>query len=427
MGGPVSAFAAEGSIGPDLGEPRLLVGALGPTVVTDHGRSLPLPQGRATALLAWLVAHRTSGGSGVSVAAPVAALWPHLDQATAARELRRNLAVLRRRLASVHVAIDRRGGHLELALPAEAAIDVELFERRLAAADAAHAAGADAAALGLVRRALALWRGEIPFVDIRDTAVGSQESVRLGGLRLRALDLRDGLRLRLDPDSRLVTDLEAKVAADPSRELGWRQLMVALDGAGHRAQALRAFQACRRSLQRLGQAPGDSTRRVEAALLAGRAAEPDLYMPEPGTGAATDDPGPAPSPNAALEALVDDALIRPTRARLVVLISGSAGTAAGTAGQLAELARRRGGEVVLLSASDQRDSRSILRQVRVDIPSLLIIDGADRAPSRLLAAVGELRRRPGPVVIVLVTGTGGLPQLSELILHADGVLELRAE
>jgi DNA-binding SARP family transcriptional activator len=401
-------------VGSDIGEPRLVLRALGPTAVTDRGRSLPLPRGRAAALLAWLIAHRTSG---VSVAASVAALWPHLDQSAAARELRRNLAMLRQQLGPLDLQAMRRGGDLELVLPADAAVDIELFESRLAAAESARSRGAHKPALNLVRQALGLWRGDNPFVEIRATPVGGDESVRLGGLRVHALDLRDGLRLQLDPDSRLLTDLETKVAAAPAHELGWRQLMVTLDDAGHRVEALRAFQACRQSLQRLGREPSAKTRLVEAALLAGRAPTPDLYMPEPRTrdGARVVAASP---PVSALEALIDDAWTSPSPAKLVVLIGERT-----AARELADIARQRGGEVVLVPPAGDGDGRSIKRSVRDGVPSALIVDGADEAHAQLLGTVGDLRRGPGPLLIALVTGPGGVAQLSELILHADRVVD----
>jgi DNA-binding SARP family transcriptional activator len=403
--------------GSDIGEPRLLVRVLGPTAVTDRGHPLPLPGGRPAALLAWLVAHRASG---VSVSASVAALWPHLDQAAGARELRRNLAVLRQQLAPARLMGVRRGAQLELVVPAGAAVDVDLFEGGLAAAEDASARRARRPALSLVRQALALWRGDGPFVEIRETPVGGEESVRLGRLRLRALDLRDGLRLQLDPDSRLLTDLEAKVAADPGHELGWRQVMVAMYEAGHRAGALRAFQACRRTLRGLGRAPCDETRLVETALLAGRAPEPHLYMPEPASddGSRVERP-PSAGAGSALEAIVDEAWQWPSRARLAVLIGGPT-----TAGELADIARQRGGDVALVRASDQPDSRPALHSMRNGVPSALIVDGAEDAPARLLGAVGDLRRGPGPALIALVTGPAGVARLSELVLHADRVLEI---
>jgi DNA-binding SARP family transcriptional activator len=424
--------------GTRLGEPGVLLRALGPVAVTDGERRFPLPRGRASSLLAWMLAHRATG---VSVEASLIALWPYLDRTAASRELRRNLAVLRRRLAPVGATVVRRDRQLALTLPTQAAVDVDLFEGWLAAAEDATAYGAGHHALGLVRQALALWRRDEPFVEIRDTPAGAREAVRLDDRRIYALDLRDGLRLQLDHDSRLLADLEVKVTAHPAHELGWRQLMVCLNDAGHGAGALRTFQACHRSLGELGLAPSDETRRVEAALLAGRAPDADLYMPRVRV---RDRHVPEGSPPAGstIETLLDDAWADPSRAYLAVLVGGR-----GAAAEVAASARRRGAETVVVAAESHcrlegvgpieevedpvdlitsvsaRRLRAHVGPVIDRVPLVLIVECAEEAPPRLLRAVGSLWRGPGPILITLTATAERLGPLSDLVLHADRVLE----
>jgi DNA-binding SARP family transcriptional activator len=418
----------------EIGESGVVLRALGPVAITDGQQLVPLPRGRAASLLAWLVAH---GDTGASVAASLAALWPYLDQTAASRELRRNLAVLRRKLAPVGATVIRRDGHVALTLPSQAAVDIDLFGTWLVAAEDASRRGAGRHALGLVRQALALWRGDHPFVEIRDTPAGAREAVRLDERRIDALDLRDGLRLQLDHDSWLLADLEAKVTAHPAHELGWRQLMVCLNEAGHGAGALRAFQACRQALGRLGLAPSDETGRVEAALLAGQAPEAELYMPraeamerhvaagsrtgaDGGALSTVDEPMAAWSGGSALETALDDAWAQPSRAYLAVLVGDERAAA-----EVADAARRRGAETVVITADAHRRPIGLHRlEVDGSGPLALIVERAEEAPADLLRAVAWLRSGSGPVLIALIATPGRLGPLSDLVLHADRVLEL---
>lgn len=58
------------------------------------------------------------------------------------------------------------------------------------------------------------------------------------------------------------------MAVDPLREAGYQRLMRAQAAAGHRAEALRAYQACRRVLsEELGVDPSPETEALYLELL----------------------------------------------------------------------------------------------------------------------------------------------------------------
>ena len=134
-------------------------------------------------------------------------------------------------------------------------------------------------ALECVDEALALWRGS-PLEDVahRDFAVG--EIARLAELRLSARELRAELHLALGHHREIVPDLAALSEEHPLRERAHELLMVALYRAGRQADALREYEATRRTLgDELGLEPGPELRRLERAILDH---DPDLdWVPHP--------------------------------------------------------------------------------------------------------------------------------------------------
>jgi len=124
-----------------------------------------------------------------------------------------------------------------------------------------------AAALASAREAHTRFSGD--FSQALDaTPEGLTCSRALSDLRSRSWDLLLEARAAAGEDEDLITDLEAKVAADPLAERGWEMLMVALYRSGRQAAALGAFQRARTALiDGAGIEPGPALRQIELQIL----------------------------------------------------------------------------------------------------------------------------------------------------------------
>jgi len=116
-----------------------------------------------------------------------------------------------------------------------------------------------------LRAALGLWRGA-PFEELGP--VGRAEAVRLGELRLTAIEDCCDADLNLGRHRQLVGELETLVHEHPLRERFWGQLMIALYRSRRQAEALRAYQRARAALiEELGIEPGPALRLLDEAIL----------------------------------------------------------------------------------------------------------------------------------------------------------------
>jgi len=115
---------------------------------------------------------------------------------------------------------------------------------------------------------LALWRGPA-LAEFEAEPWALATVARLAEAREAALEDRVEVWLRLGHHARAVSDIEELVQASPLRERRWAQLIVATYRSGRQADALRAYQRCRRVLaDELGIEPGPELRRLESAVLA---------------------------------------------------------------------------------------------------------------------------------------------------------------
>jgi DNA-binding SARP family transcriptional activator len=132
-----------------------------------------------------------------------------------------------------------------------------------------------------LREALACWDG-VALLEAASPFAQS-ELVRLEELRIFALEERIETDLELARFSSLVPELEALVERHPLRERLWRQLMLALYGAGRQAEALATYRRAHRALVgELGIEPGQALKDLQRAILL---QEPHLAVRD----AATDD------------------------------------------------------------------------------------------------------------------------------------------
>ena len=146
-----------------------------------------------------------------------------------------------------------RGYRLDLA---GADVDTRHFEALLAEADRA---GDARRAEGLIRAALALWRGP-PLADTPLTAAGRVDVERLEELRLHALETHFDAALESDRHDEVVGELRSLVDEHPLRERFVGQLMLALYRSGRQADALDVYEQARQALLELGLHPSRSFR-----------------------------------------------------------------------------------------------------------------------------------------------------------------------
>ncbi|MGH8973885.1 MAG: BTAD domain-containing putative transcriptional regulator, partial [Acidimicrobiia bacterium] len=155
-------------------------------------------------------------------------------------------------------------------------------------------------AAGILREALALWRGPA-LADVADVPFARGEAARLEEARLTALEERIDADLACGRHAELVGELGTLVSAHPLRERPWGQRMLALYRSGRQAEALRAYQELRGILgEELGIEPSTALTRLETAILR-HEEELDRRLPEPGaplvpSAAAPAPPGAEPQP-----------------------------------------------------------------------------------------------------------------------------------
>ena len=232
---------------------------LGPLEVVEDGRPLPLPGPRQRGLLAFLLLHANQV---VSADRLIEELWPGEAPDQGAAALQASVSRLRKALGS-------GASHLATVAPGYvvridgAQLDVRRFERLVEEA----AATDSAAAAGMLREALALWRGPA-LADLAYEPFAQAAIVRLEDLHLLAVERRIDADLALGRHAQLVSELEALVAAHPLREGLLAQLMLALYRAGRQAEALECYRVARQALvDELGIDPGPALQELEQAIL----------------------------------------------------------------------------------------------------------------------------------------------------------------
>ncbi len=237
-----------------LGEVDLVTGE-GPVAIGSRNQRI---------VLAVLGARR---GTAVDIATLVDAVWDDDPPATAVETLRSYVSRLRRHLGE-SLVIESGGYRLSLG-PEEVDADLAqvLVER---AADA----GPDTA-LPLLDEALAQWRGP-PLAGFDHLAALRGTAVRLGELRLAALDARVAALVASGRHGDAIQAAEELVAEEPLREGVWIALADALVAEDRNAEALRAVQRAAAALGEAGLEVSPALRAVEQ-----RAFAPDAAPPAP--------------------------------------------------------------------------------------------------------------------------------------------------
>jgi DNA-binding SARP family transcriptional activator/tetratricopeptide (TPR) repeat protein len=236
---------------------------LGPLQVTHAAAPVALGGPRERVLLAALLVEHGRVVSGDRLAQ---ALWSDHPPPTARHQVAIGVSRLRKAFAAAGAGREVIATVAPGYLVAGGWLDARCFEERARQARDALAAGTREEAARLLRAGLSLWRG--PALSGIDRPFAEIEAARLEERRLLVTEERMGLELDLGRHEELVGDLLALVRAHPLRERLRSLLMLALQQAGRRAEALAVYQDGRRLLvDTLGIEPGPQLRAVHQALL----------------------------------------------------------------------------------------------------------------------------------------------------------------
>src|ERR1019366_5227030 len=234
-----------------------------------------VPPGKQRVLLAVLL---LQSNHVVSADVLVEALWGSEPPPSARAAMRNYVKRLRTVLDDAGHDLIRSvpGGYL-IRVPA-GDLDVTRFGELERAGQGAAAADDWDHAADLLRAALSLWRGEA-LEDARSEWLAARELPRLAELRLRALETRIDLDLRLGRRAEAIAELWRLTNLHPLRERLYRLLMLALCQDGRYAEALAVYQSARRVLiTELGTEPGPDLRRLHQRILT---SDPALAGPGP--------------------------------------------------------------------------------------------------------------------------------------------------
>ncbi|WP_219414408.1 BTAD domain-containing putative transcriptional regulator [Pseudonocardia nigra] len=241
----------------------VVVRVLGVLDVLADGRDVPLGGPRQRAVLARVLA---AGPRAVSAEEIVYDVWGERGVGSTVASVHAYVSRLRRLLGED--AIPRRRGGYVLDRRV-VAVDAEAFVEEVDRGRRALARGRETDAATALETALGRWRGPRAYGNLGDAPFLAAEVARLEELRLIAAEALADAHTRQGRGGEDVALLEELAARDPLREPLAIRLVTALYAAGRQADALAAFERCRRSLrEQLGVDPGGPLRRVHAAVLA---------------------------------------------------------------------------------------------------------------------------------------------------------------
>ena len=238
------------------------IAVLGPVrVIGDDDTPTSVGSLRQLLLLAVLVSR---WGRVMSADELVEALWADAQPRHPTAALQSQVFRLRQQLAAASVRVDHDGSGYRLAAERDR-VDAARFDDLVARAH--NRTYEPEIAVGLLDEALGLWRGRA-YLEVADHAAVMTEAVRLEELRVDATELRATLLLELGEAIDAARSMEQLIAEHPFRELPVSIRMRALAREGRHAEALRMFDAFRRTLrEELGLEPSPELRRVEGEIL----------------------------------------------------------------------------------------------------------------------------------------------------------------
>lgn len=377
---------------------------LGPLEVVDDGRSVPPGGSSQRALLSLLLLHANEVVSGDRL---LDELWPEGPPTSGLTALQVRVSQLRKTLGPLAERLETRSPGYVLRVE-RGELDLDVFSQLVEEADSAE----PTVAAGLLREALALWRGH-PLDDVAYHSFAQTAIARIQELRLVALERRIDVDLALGRHVDVVPELEALVTAEPLRERIRGQLMLALYRSGRQADALAAFRNARDTLvEELGLEPNAALQDLERAILQ---QDPELDLRRLERSILL-----APRSDDALHRLLviaEPLARRPAKevilARLVANVEELTAATALVRGERSALLQRRmpARAVAFVSSTTASDVVRLAREQDVD---LVVVDGSSRllddpyvgdlltrAPCDVAVVFGDLIN-PGPVLVPFV-------------------------
>lgn len=238
------------------------IAVLGPLqVAADDGARASVGGRRQCLLLSMLVSRlgRVLGADELTEA-----LWGAELPAHPAAALQSQVFRLRRQLVPAGVKVETDGAGYRLAAGRDR-VDATLFEDLAAGADVSRPE--PALAVRLLDEALGLWRGRA-YHEVADHPALEAEAVRLDELRADVAERRAALLMELGQASDAALAMRSAMAEHPFREGPVGLRMRALAQAGRHPEALRVYDAFRRTLaEELGLEPSPELRALEGEVL----------------------------------------------------------------------------------------------------------------------------------------------------------------
>lgn len=256
---------------------------LGPLEVRGADGLVPLGGLKQRAVLAVLL---VESGRVVGFDTVIDRVWNHRPPPKATASLRSYVANLRRALSAGSGPAADGGVRSSLTTVSwgyrfdlgDDALDIALFEDLAHRGRGALAAGDPYRAEELLGRALAMWRGPA-LAEFVDLPFAADERARARELHDLVVESRIDAALELGRYAELVPELERRVIRAPLREKVWGQLMIALDRAGRRGDALDAFRRAEGLLHHdLGVGPSRYLCEIEAMIATGRGVNPAVNL-----------------------------------------------------------------------------------------------------------------------------------------------------
>ncbi len=288
---------------------------LGPLEVDAEGRSLDLAGVRQRRLLAAMLLNPNRV---VPLPLLIEAVWDDDPPATAARIIQNQVAELRKTLTRAGGLIDTDDAGYRLRVGPDE-LDATVFARLAAQGEARRDPG-------LLRQALALWRGRA-LTGLGGRMVG-REAARLDEQRLAAWEDCLELEMAAGGYDTTMAELSGLVAQHPLRERLTGLWITALYRCGRRDEALTAYRTLADRLgDELGIDPSPRLRRLHEAILGGHE-----VSPTPGLADAAVVPAQLPHDVAGFVGRLDDlavldGMLSDREAGRVAVISTIAGTA----------------------------------------------------------------------------------------------------
>ncbi|MFD9479132.1 BTAD domain-containing putative transcriptional regulator [Streptomyces nojiriensis] len=242
-------------------------------------------------------------GRVVPVARLVEATWEKDPPVTAAHQVRKAVADLRRRIPTGTEVIATDGPGYRVVV-ADDQVDLLRFDALTKAAGQALREGGRSEAAEALRSALALWRGSV--LSGTGGPVIEAAAIALEERRLAAAEQFFDLSLALGESGELISGLRALITQHPLRETLRGQLMLALYRSGRQAEALKEYGEVRELLvDELGIDPGPRLAKLYEAILRD---SPELAAPERPAPVITAPPRTVPGPAAPVDPVPEPAV-----------------------------------------------------------------------------------------------------------------------